>query len=248
MISRHRVVQAIYDATWGRWVFAGAYDRFVARSERAGLADQRRRLLAQARGRTLEIATGTGLNLTHYPAAVTELVLTEPYQPMAALLRDKVARTRRNARIVEASGENLPFPDESFDTVVGTMILCTAADPQRLLTEVARVMRPGGQYLFLEHVRNDDPHIARRQDRVQPLWYLFGNGCHCNRDSVAALHHSPLLVEEVDEGRIPEAWSIIERMVTGRARRPDATAAGAERPACADACCGAPDGAATFFT
>lgn len=226
MISNNRLIQGLYDATWGKLVFAGAYDWFIRQAEKDGLGEQRRRMLASATGRTLEIATGTGLNIPHYPVAVTELILTEPYPAMLEILRDKVDACGRDAEVIQATAESLPFPDESFDTVVGTMILCTAANPETVLCEVARVLKPSGQYLFLEHVRNPDPKIARRQDWVQPAWYLFGNGCHCNRDSVETLKRSPLVVEEIRSGQIPHALSIIEAMVTGRARRHGA----AQRP------------------
>lgn len=220
MISSSRFIQSIYDATWGRFVFAGAYDRFLKLAEEAGLSEQRKKVVSCATGRTLEIATGTGLNLPHYPAAVTELVLTEPYPYMLQVLRDKVARLGRTATVVEATAEDLPFPDGSFDTVVATMILCSAECAESVLAEITRVLRPGGQYLFLEHVRNPDTRIARRQDRLQPGWYLFGNGCHCNRDTISTLKQSSLELEVLDVGQIPHAWKIVEAMITGRARRP----------------------------
>lgn len=219
MISKNRIIQAVYDATWGRFVFAGAYDRILQRAEEAGLSEKRKQLVSKATGRTLEIATGTGLNLPHYPGAVTELVLTEPYPPMLDALRKKVNALGRNAKVVEATAEKLPFPDESFDTVVATMILCSADSPEPVLKEIARVLKPGGQYLFLEHVRNSDPKIAKRQDRLQPGWYLFGNGCHCNRDTVQTLKQSSLTLEELYDDKIPRAWKIVEAMVAGRARR-----------------------------
>lgn len=225
MISKNRIIQAVYDATWGRFVFAGAYDRILQRAEEAGLSEKRKQLVSKATGRTLEIATGTGLNLPHYPAAVTELVLTEPYPPMLDALRKKVNALGRNAKVVEATAEKLPFPDESFDTVVATMILCSADSPEPVLKEIARVLKPGGQYLFLEHVRNSDPKIAKRQDRLQPGWYLFGNGCHCNRDTVQTLKQSSLTLEELYDDKIPRAWKIVEAMVAGRARRAAAPAA-----------------------
>lgn len=218
MIFKNWFAQGLYDATWGRFAFAGAYDWFLRRAEREGLSAQRRQLLSFAKRRTLEIASGTGLNLPHYPAAVTELVLTEAYRHMLPILRRKVAASKRRALVVEASAEDLPFPGASFDTIVATMILCTAADPARVLREIARVLRPGGQYLFLEHIRHPDLRIARRQDRWQPVWYLFGNGCHCNRDTVTVLSDSPFLMEELHHGRIPGVWTIVEAMVTGRAR------------------------------
>jgi len=219
MIFQNRFVQRLYDATWGHFAFAGCYDWFLRRAEREGLAAQRRGLLSCAAGRTLEIAAGTGLNLPHYPEAVDELVLTEPYRYMLPILRKKVAALARNALVVEAAAEELPFRSASFGTVVGTMVLCTAKDAARVIREIHRVLRPGGQYLFLEHVRHSDPAIARRQDRWQAAWYLFGNGCHCNRDSVLTLMESPFLIEELRHGRIPGVPRIVETMVSGRARR-----------------------------
>src|SRR5262249_6926532 len=112
-----------------------------------------------------------------------------------------------------------------------TMILCSAEKPELVLAEAARVLKKGGQYLFLEHIRNPDPQVALKQDLVQPGWYLFGNGCHCNRDSIKELERSPLVLEEVKHGRIPKAWSIVEAMITGRARRP-AEAKAACTPSC----------------
>jgi ubiquinone/menaquinone biosynthesis C-methylase UbiE len=220
MISRNRLIQSIYDSTWGRFIFAGAYDSFLRRAEREGLSEQRRRVVSKAAGRTLEIATGTGLNLPHYPPAVRELVLTEPYPHMLSILRRKVEGLGLRATVVEACAERLPFPDASFDTVVATMILCSAENPNLVLGEIARILRPGGQYLFLEHVRNPDPKVSRRQDRVQPAWYLFANGCHCNRDTIQTLEDSVLEIEELRHGKIPMAWSIVEAMVTGCARKP----------------------------
>jgi ubiquinone/menaquinone biosynthesis C-methylase UbiE len=219
MITNIKLIQKIYDATWGRWFFAGGYDRFLREAEAAGLSEHRRQVVSQAKGKTLELATGTGLNLPHYGGDVTELVLSEPYPHMITELRRTVSTLGRKAAIVEACAEQLPFPDESFDTVVGTMILCTAEKPELVLTEAARVLRKGGQYLFLEHIRNPDPRIALRQDLLQPGWYLFGNGCHCNRDTIQTLNSSPLVVEELQHGRIPRIWKIVEAMITGRARR-----------------------------
>jgi len=219
MIFQRRFAQRLYDATWGRFAFAGCYDWFLRRAETEGLSAQRRRLLSAATGRTLEIAAGTGLNLPHYPESVDELVLTEPYRHMLAILRKKIAASRRKALVVEAAAEDLPFPRASFGTVVATMVLCTAKDPARVLREIARVLRPGGQYLFLEHIRHTDLRIARRQDRWQRAWYLFGNGCHCNRDSVLTLMESPFLIEELRHGRIPGVPRIVEPMACGRARR-----------------------------
>ena len=143
-----------------RRLYAALYDRISRGSENAGLSAQRERLLAQATGRTIEIGAGTGLNLAHYPASVTRLVLTEPDPHMGRRLRRRVAAARPDAEVVAADAEHLPFPDDSFDTAVVTFVLCSVPDPGAALTEIARVLRPGGRLLFAEHVRSDDPAVA----------------------------------------------------------------------------------------
>jgi SAM-dependent methyltransferase len=212
------LIRDIYNATWGRYVFAGMYDRFLDKFERAGLSEKRHEMLAPAYGRTIELGAGTGLNLAHYPDAVSELVLTEPYLHMVPKLAERVRASRRRAQVVVAPAEELPFEDHTFDTVVAAMILCTVRDPEVVLNEIARVLKPDGQYLFLEHVRNPDPKIARMQDLIQPAWYVFGNECHCNRPTVETLQRSSLVVEELKWDRIPQARKFIEAMVIGRAR------------------------------
>src|SRR5215218_4936942 len=187
----------IYDATWGR-AFALGYDFFFARAERGGLRELRRRALAGARGETLEIGAGTGLNHDLYPPAVSALTLTEPFEPMARQLRDKAASLAIPVAVVEAPAEALPFADDSFDTVTLTLVLCTVPDPDRALAEIARVLKPGGRFLFLEHVRADEPGLARWQDRLHGPWYVFGHGCHCNRDTLTAIERSPLAVEHAE--------------------------------------------------
>lgn len=206
----------LYDATWGR-VFAWGYDAFLARMERAGFRDQRRRLLSEARGRVLEIGAGTGKNLDLYPAAVDELVLTEPDPHMAARLRRRLRRSGRPAEVVEAGAERLPFEEDSFDTAVATLVLCTVPDAAAGLREVARVLRPGGRMLFIEHVRSPDPGLARWQDRLHTPWFYFGNGCHCNRDTLAEFEASPLAVDRVDRGEIPGSVPIVRPKIWGAA-------------------------------
>lgn len=209
----------IYDATWGR-AFALGYDFFFARAERGGLRELRRRALAEATGQTLEIGAGTGLNHDLYPAAVSELTLTEPFAPMADQLRDKAAGMELPVTVVEAPAEALPFADASFDTVALTLVLCTVPEQDRALAEIARVLRPGGRFLFLEHVRAQEPGLARWQDRLNPPWRVFGHGCNCNRDTLAAIERSPLAVERAERGRIPKMPPLVQPMLLGRATAP----------------------------
>ena len=165
---------------WSR-IFALAYDPFLARAERLGIAEARANLLTQAHGRILEIGAGTGLNVVHYPPGA-DVVLTEPDPHMARRAR------RRGGEVIEASADALPFPDASFDTVVSTLVLCTVPDVPAALREVRRVLRPGGNLLYLEHVRAErGSRLERWQDRLHGPWKAFACGCNCNRDLLAAL-------------------------------------------------------------
>ena len=207
----------IYDATWGR-LFARGYDWFLSGSEEAGLRDMRRELLSEAQGRCLEIGAGTGLNLDLWPDGLERLVMTEPDPHMAKRLHTRVAESARAVEVVEAPGERLPFEDDSFDTVALTLVLCTVPEPAAALREIDRVLAPGGRFLVLEHVRSQEPGVARWQDRVHGAWYLFGDGCHCNRDTLATIESSTLEVERTDRGEMPKAPPIVRPMLRGAAR------------------------------
>jgi ubiquinone/menaquinone biosynthesis C-methylase UbiE len=209
----------VYDATWGR-MFTALYDRAMKGTEEAGMREMRRDLIAQASGETLELGAGTGLNLDLYTEAVTGLTLTEPDPHMVKRLRPKVAESARQATIVEAGAERLPFPDDSFDTVVATLVLCTIPNPAAALAEAGRVLKPSGRLLFIEHVRSEEPGLARWQDRLEKPWRFLGDGCHCNRDTVATISASPLQVEEVDRGELPKAPPLVRPLVHGSAVLP----------------------------
>jgi ubiquinone/menaquinone biosynthesis C-methylase UbiE len=207
-------------SVYGR-LFARFYDRAMRRSEAAGLAQHRAALLAHARGRVLELGAGTGLNLGHYPAgAVSELVLTEPEEPMLRRLTPRAACATPRATAVSAPAEELPFADASFDTVVSTLTLCTVSDPAVALGEARRVLVAGGRLLFLEHVRADDARAAHRQDRLTPLWRRISHGCHPNRDTLAAIEAAHFDVEHVEHDRFPRAPRIVEPLISGSAVKP----------------------------
>jgi SAM-dependent methyltransferase len=206
----------VYDATWGRG-FTALYDRSLRATEEAGLRETRRRALGQAAGRTLDLGAGTGANLDLYPQAVTELVLAEPDPHMLRRLRGTAAERSPAASVVAAPAEALPFPDSSFDTAVFTLVLCTVPDPAAALSEAARVLRPGGRLLFVEHVRSAEPGVARWQDRLEKPWRFLADGCHCNRDTVALIEASPLALEAVEHERLPKAPPIIRPLATGSA-------------------------------
>lgn len=209
----------IYDATWGRG-FSALYDRCMRGTEEAGLRRMRGDLLSEARGRTLELGAGTGANMEHYPESVTELVLSEPDPHMFRQLREKAGERRPDAQLAQAPAESLPFEDSSFDTVVVTLALCTVRDPAGALAEAARLLRPGGRLLFLEHVRSDSAGLARWQDRLERPWRFFGDGCHCNRDTVATIEASPLELGEIEHEELPKAPPLVRPLVHGSAIAP----------------------------
>jgi ubiquinone/menaquinone biosynthesis C-methylase UbiE len=206
---------AIYNATWGR-AFAALYDRGLKATEENGLRDMRREVLSQARGRTVDLGAGTGVNLDLYPEAVSELVMVEPDPHMIKHLRAK-AEGRGGVEILEASAQDLPFADDSFDTAVFTLVLCTVPDPELALREAARVLKPGGELLFIEHVRADEAGLARWQDRLEKPWRFLADGCHCNRDTVAMIEASPLKLERIEPGELPKTPPIVRPLVHGAA-------------------------------
>ena len=203
----------------GNPFFAAVYDRLMASTERAGLAERRAALIADARGATLEVGAGTGLNLRHYPDAVTELVLTEPDPHMARRLRSRVADAGRPVEVVEFPAERLPLEDARFDTAVVTLVLCTVKEPTQALAEIARVLKPGGRLLFIEHVRADASGLVRWQDRLERPWGWIAGGCHPNRDTVGSLDASALRVESVERGELPKAPPLVKPLVAGVAVR-----------------------------
>lgn len=209
----------IYDATWGR-AFSALYDRCFKASEEAGLRDMRRDLLAGARGRVLELGSGTGLNLDLYPDSIEDLAMTEPDPHMVKQLRKRVAESSRNVEVIEAPAERLPFADDSFDTVALTLVLCTVPNPAAALQEIKRVLKPDGQFLFLEHVRSPDPSLAKWQDRLEKPWRFLGDGCHCNRDTVATISAAGFQLGEVERPEFPKVVPIVKPMAKGSARVP----------------------------
>lgn len=201
-------------------MFAAYYPRLAVRSERAGQAQTRAELLSQAHGRTLEIGAGNGFNLPHYPPAVTELVLTDPSPYMLELLSSAVAG-RPDTYVLEAGIETLPFDDASFDTVVCTFVLCSVPSLTGALSEIARVLAPGGIYLFLEHVRaGEGTMLGRVQDLLEVPHRIAAAGCYPNRRTEQALTRSPLHVVSLHRGRQPSSLPTVRPTIMGSAQRP----------------------------
>jgi len=178
-------------------LYAAGYDWLFDRVDPLGGADHRRRLVEQAAGEVLEIGAGTGRNLPRYRTA-TRVVALEPAPGMRARAQQAARAARVAVEVVDGRAEDLPFPDTTFDTVVASLVLCTVPDPAGTLAEARRVLRPGGALRFYQHVRADDPQLARWQDRLERPWGWVAGGCHPNRDVVAAITAAGFRVLELD--------------------------------------------------
>ena len=137
---------------------------------------------------------------------------------MARRLERKLALHPRPVRVVSARAEELPFDEQSFDFVVSTLVLCTVDDQARALAEIYRILKPGGQLVFLEHVRSEDPRLARWQDRLHGVQVRIGHGCHCNRPTVENIERAGFSIDELEHDRIRQAPPIVRPLVAGVAR------------------------------
>jgi ubiquinone/menaquinone biosynthesis C-methylase UbiE len=196
------------------WFFAATYDRQMRKVEKAGLAEMRRGLLAQAAGVVLEIGGGTGANLGYYPAAVTSLTLTEPNASMLKRLERGVKTYAPAAMVLRAPAEDLPFEDDTFDVVVSTLVLCGVDDQPRAVREIRRVLRPEGRLLFFEHVRADDPAAAKKQDRMNWLNRAVVC-CDCNRSTLDTLEGGGFRATSLERTQLPKAPSFVRPAILG---------------------------------
>jgi ubiquinone/menaquinone biosynthesis C-methylase UbiE len=219
---------------WAR-IFAAVYDPSLWVGEHAGLRKHRKELLERSAGCTIEIGAGTGLNLAHYPDDLDGLALVEPDAAMRRRLASRLARRRLRARLVDAPAEQLPFPDGSVDTVVSTFVLCTVDAPDLALQEIARVLKPDGQLLLIEHVRSDSPRLARWQDRLANPWRRFARGCRCNRATSELLAAFGFELEGLDDASWRAMPPIVRPLIIGRAHKAATAAAAATSSPVADA-------------
>lgn len=198
------------------WLFATTYDRVCRRVEDAGLRDLRAELLARARGDVVEVGAGTGTNLEHYGAGVGSLTLTEPDRTMMRHLRRAAEGHALSPTLHRTSAEEIPLADHSVDTVVSTLVLCGVDDPRRAVAEIRRILRPDGQLLVLEHVRSDDPAVARQQERMNRLNRLLA-GCECTRRTASTLRDGGFDTSALGDREMPAAPIHVRPLVVGAA-------------------------------
>ena len=171
------------------------YARLAVQFEAKGGADHRHEMLAGATGRAIEIGAGTGLNFGHYPDTVTEVVAVEPEPFLRAKAEQAAKDATVSVRVVSGTADALPVDDETFDVAVASLVLCSVPDQARALAEIRRVLRPGGELRFYEHIRSHDTKFARRQQRTDYIWPLTAGGCHAARATDDAIDAAGFAVE-----------------------------------------------------
>jgi ubiquinone/menaquinone biosynthesis C-methylase UbiE len=187
-------------------IFARVYTRISTRMEDAGVGVHRQELLAGLTGSVLEVGAGNGLNFSHYPATVTSVLAVEPEQYLRALAAGQAQRAAVPVTVADGTAEHLPAADASVDNVVATLMLCSVADQRAALAEMHRVLRPGGELRFMEHVLAESAG-RRRIQRVADAtcWPRCFGGCHASRDSVAAITAAGFTITELSRYRLPES-------------------------------------------
>lgn len=191
-------------------------------AEAACLFEWRAELLRDVEGEVLEVGVGTGANLPHYPMAVKRLVLAEPDRHMRRRLHVRCGSSGfPEAEVSDASLHGLPMPDASFDAIVSTLVLCSASDLHVALAEVFRVLRPGGRFLFLEHVAADhNPTRLKWQRRVEPVWKRVAGNCHLTRRTEQAILAAGFQIERIKRESMRKAMPLARPSIRGAARKP----------------------------
>jgi ubiquinone/menaquinone biosynthesis C-methylase UbiE len=200
--------------------FARLFDRLSKAMERE-LGPRRNELLTGLSGRVIEVGAGNGINFGHYPESVGEVVALEPERYLRSKAEMAAQAASIDVTVEPGLAEELPFPDASFDAAVACLVLCTVRDQPRALAELRRVLKPGGELRFMEHVRSPKPGRARVQMLADGsrIWPWVGGGCHCSRDTVGAIQGAGFDVTRVEDIEFDPSWMITNPHVLGAAAR-----------------------------
>ena len=201
-------------------IFARLFDRFAAKDKGRGEDKLRDELVAGLTGRVVEVGPGNGINFKHFPAGVTELVAVEPEPYLRRAAERTAASVPIEVQVVAGTADALPLEPESVEAVVVAGVLCSVPDVADALREFRRVLRPGGELRFYEHVRSARPGFARYQDAVDRVWPRLMGGCHPNRDTLGAIRGAGFEVERVRQFGFPaaaRAYPVLPRIL-GSAR------------------------------
>lgn len=203
------------------WYEANIMPRLITCACSQGQVMKRRNAVVPlARGDVFELGCGGGINHEFYdPAAITSYAGIDPHQGLLDSARTAAREKGWAADLRQARGETIPFADASFDCAVCTFTLCSVDDPARVMAELRRILRPGGQVLFLEHGRAPDPAVKRWQERIEPVWKPLAGGCHLTRPIASGIERAGFAVEKLGEGYTPKAPRFAGWMEWGVARK-----------------------------
>jgi ubiquinone/menaquinone biosynthesis C-methylase UbiE len=203
-------------------LFARVYARIGAAAEAKGAAEHRKEMLDGVSGRVIEVGAGTGLNFRHYPSTVTQVLAVEPEPTLRRIATNEAARSSAPIEVVDGVADALPAGDASQDAGIASLVLCSVPEQDRALAELFRVIRPGGELRFYEHIRSDSPRFARFQRVVDVVHPLLGGGCHTSRDTLGAVERAGFVIETVRRFRFVVCCldQAIAPHAIGRARRP----------------------------
>jgi len=203
-------------------VFSRVYPRIARAADKGGGAEHRQALLAGLQGRVIEVGAGHGLNFAHYPPDVTEVVAVEPEPHLRELARQAAGRTTVRIEVTAGVAEALPGGDGEFDAAVTSLVLCSVPDQDAALRETLRVLRPGGELRFYEHVVAHGGSAAAAQRRLDRwgIWPRVGAGCHLARDTGTAIEDAGFVIERCRRFPFgPGPFQIPH--ILGSARRPE---------------------------
>ncbi|MFW6033811.1 MAG: class I SAM-dependent methyltransferase [bacterium] len=204
-------------------VFARLYSRLSPAMERSGMGEYRDQLLAGLTGRVVEVGAGDGANFPHYPAGVASVVAVEPEPYLRARARKRAAGLQVPISVVDGVAERLPIQDAGADAGVVSLALCSVTDPHAALQELHRVIRPGGELRFFEHVRAESAGMRQVQRALDAtVWPLLAGGCHTGRDTAASIAEAGFVMEQLQPLRFPDIRlpTPVSDHIHGVARRP----------------------------